>query len=284
MYLAFGACHWPHHVPASYLRKYEGRYAEGWDRIRAKRYQRQKDLGVISESTELAARNPGVAEWDTLDGDQRKFAARLQESYAGFLEHTDGQIGRVLNFLEANDLRDNTLVVLISDNGATAEGGETGSVTHRRHIFIERETQADRMAGLDRIGSEFAANCYPEGWAQVSNTPLKWYKKDTHGGGVVTPVIFNWPASIKVDESIKRQYHHAVDVTPTILDILGIEQPAEFKGVAQLPVDGVSMRYTFDAKMPANKKENPVLRNTWRPRHMAKRMESGGQARERHGF
>ena len=255
MYLAFAACHWPHQVPESYLNKYEGKYAEGWDVIRQKRYQRQKDLGVIPKSTLLAPRNPGVPEWENLDEDQRRFAAKLQESYAGMLEHTDDQIGRVLDFLNESGLRDNTLVVLISDNGATAEGGETGSVYHRRHIFIERETREDRVAGINKIGSEFASNCYPDGWAQVSNTPLKWYKKDTHGGGVVTPVIFNWPTIIKVDESIRRQFHHVVDVTPTILDVLGIGQPTEFKGTEQLPVDGISMRYTFDPRMSPNKRE-----------------------------
>lgn len=246
MYLAFGACHWPHHVPQAYLEKYKGRYAEGWDDIRQKRYQRQKELGVIPASTELAPRNPGVAEWESMDLDQREFAARLMESYAGFLDHTDAQIGRVIGFLKENALYDNTLIVLISDNGATAEGGPTGSVNHRRHIFIERETKADRLEGMDKIGSEYAANCYPEGWAQVSNTPLKWYKKDTHGGGVVAPIVFHWPASIKAQGAIKREYHHVVDVAPTILDLLGIESPEEFHGIEQLPIDGISMRYTFD--------------------------------------
>jgi arylsulfatase A-like enzyme len=246
MYLAFGACHWPHHVPASYLNKYKGRYADGWDVIRQARYRRQKELEIISETTELAPRNPGVPDWKSLKKDQQRFAARLMEAYAGFLEHTDAQIGRVLNFLKDAALFDNTLVVVISDNGATAEGGETGSVNHRRHVFIERETMADRVAGMDTIGSEFASNCYPEGWAQVSNTPLKWYKKDTHGGGVVAPIIFHWPTTLQTKGSIRRQYHHVVDVMPTILDLLGIDSPSEFDGIKQLPVDGTSMRYTFD--------------------------------------
>ena len=140
MYLAFRACHWPHHVPESYLNKYRGRYTDGWDTIRQARYRRQKELGVIPDNTELTPRNPGVPEWESLNKDQQRFAARLMEAYAGFLEHTDAQVGRVLNFLKDNALFDNTLVVVISDNGATAEGGETGSVNHRRHVFIERKT------------------------------------------------------------------------------------------------------------------------------------------------
>jgi arylsulfatase A-like enzyme len=246
MYLAFGACHWPHHVPRKFLDKYKERYAEGWDSIRLSRYNRQKETGIIPSNTELAPRNPGVPEWKSLSTDQQVFAARLMESYAGFLDHTDNQIGRMLNFLKDNGLFDNTLVVLISDNGATAEGGESGTVNHRRHVFIQRETQSERMAGLDKIGSEFASNCYPEGWAQVSNTPLKWYKKDTHGGGVVAPLIFHWPASIKARGSIRRQFHHVVDVTPTILELFGIKAPDEHNGVQQIPLDGISMRYTFD--------------------------------------
>lgn len=255
MYLAFGACHWPHHVPKAYLENYRGRYSVGWDAIRQQRYRRQIEKGVIPENTQLAPRNPGVAQWETLDDDQRLFAARLMESYAGFLEHTDEQIGRVINFLEENDLFENTLVVVVSDNGATAEGGETGSVNHRRHIFIERETKADRLAGMDHIGSEFAANCYPEGWAQVSNTPLKWYKKDTHGGGIVAPIVFHWPANIKAKGTIKREYHHVVDVAPTILELLGIESPAEFNGIEQLPLDGISMGYTFDQTEPVSRRQ-----------------------------
>ncbi len=255
LYLAFGACHWPHHVPRAYLDKYAGRYDQGWDAVRAARYAHQQELGVIAADTQLAPRNPGVPAWDSLDADQRKIAARLQESYAAFLEHTDAQIGRVIDFLGENDLRRDTLIVLISDNGATAEGGPTGSVNHRRSIFIERETKAERLAGLELVGSEYASNCYPEGWAQVSNTPLKWYKKDTHGGGVVTPVIFNWPANIKAAESIKRQFHHVVDITPTILDILRIKQPDQFQGLPQLPVDGISMRYTFEAQSPESRRE-----------------------------
>jgi arylsulfatase A-like enzyme len=254
MYLAFGACHWPHHVPEPYLNKYRGHYTDGWDIIRQARYRRQKELGVICNNTELAPRNPGVPEWESLSKDQQEFAARLMESYSGFLDHTDAQIGRVLKFLKDTALFDNTLVVVISDNGATAEGGESGSVNHRRHIFIERETQSERMAGINKIGSEFASNCYPEGWAQVSNTPLKWYKKDTHGGGVLAPLIFHWPTSIKARGSVRRQFHHVVDVTPTILELLGIEAPNEYKGIRQIPLDGISMHYTFDQTEPVTRR------------------------------
>ncbi len=245
LYLAYGACHWPHHVPEAHMRRYRGKYDAGWDVVRRARFERQKELGIVPPDTELVPRNPGVSAWDDLDADRRAFSARLMESYAAFVEHTDSEIGRVVDFLRQNNIFENTLIVFVSDNGATAEGGETGTVNHRGHVFIERETKEDRKAGIDKIGSEFASNCYPEGWAQVSNTPLKWYKKDTHGGGIRTPIIFHWPGHIN-GGFVREQYHHAIDVAPTILDLLGIKAPEVYNGISQLPVDGTSMRYTFE--------------------------------------
>jgi arylsulfatase len=246
LYLAFGACHWPHHVPRRSLDKYRARYDRGWDAIREERLARQKTLGVVPPSTALAPRNPGVAAWSALSADERRLFARLQEAYAAFLDHTDVQIGRLLAFLRTLGRFDDTLVVLLSDNGASPEGGATGAANERKHLAYEPETLAETLAAIDRIGTEHAFNHYPTGWAQASNTPLKWYKKDTHGGGIRAPLIVHWPARIRDRGRIRPQYHHVIDVVPTVLEILGIEAPAVYRGVHQIPVHGASLAYTFE--------------------------------------
>ncbi len=255
LYLAFGACHWPHHVPRETIEKYRGRYDGGWDVIRDGRLTRQKALGIVPPNTVLAPRNPGVPAWEELSAQERRLSVRLQEVYAAFLNHTDAQIGRLLAFLRAMGRLDNTLIVLLSDNGASSEGGPTGAANTRKHLGYERETLEERLRALDRLGSEYAFNHYPMGWAQVSNTPLKWYKKDTHGGGIRAPLILHWPARIADRGGIRTQYHHVVDVVPTILGVLGIEAPEVYKGVGQLPIHGVSLAYTFDAPHAPTRKQ-----------------------------
>jgi arylsulfatase A-like enzyme len=153
LYLAFGACHWPHHVPPAYLDKYRGRYDEGWDAVRQERFVRQKALGIVPPAAQLAPRNPDVAAWDALTADQRRLVVRLQEAYAAFLDHTDAQIGRLLAFLGAIGRREDTLIALLSDNGASPEGGAFGAVNERKHLNYEPETLAESLAALDRIGS-----------------------------------------------------------------------------------------------------------------------------------
>jgi arylsulfatase len=254
LYAAFGACHWPHHVPRPYRENYRGRFDAGWDAVRDARLARQKSLGIVPPSTELAPRNPGVAAWSALSADERRLFARLQEAYAAFLEHTDVQIGRLLAFLRSLGRLDDTLVVLLSDNGASPEGGATGAVNQRKHLAYEPETLADTLAGIDLIGTEHAFNHYPTGWAQASNTPLKWYKKDTHGGGIRAPLIVHWPARIRDGGRIRTQYHHVTDLVPTVLEVLGIEAPAVYRGVSQMPIHGVSLAYTVDtADAPTRK-------------------------------
>jgi len=247
LYLAFGACHWPHHAPQAYREKYRGRYDRGWDVVRAERFARQKALGIVPPDTELAPRNPGVRAWDDLSAEERRVFARMQEAYAAFLDHTDAQIGRLLAFLEAMGWLDNTLIVAISDNGATPEGSAHGAVSGRKHLMYHPETVEDGLAALDKLGTEYAFNIYPMGWAQASNTPLKWYKKDTHGGGIRDPLIVHWPVRIAERGGIRTQYHHTIDIVPTVLEALGIEAPPAHRGVEQMPIHGVSMRYTFAA-------------------------------------
>lgn len=254
-YLAFGACHWPHHVPSDYIARYRGHYDIGWDKIRAKRLEKQISLGIVPHGTKLAPLNPGVTPWQELSPDVRRLCARLQETYAAFLEHTDTQIGRLLDDLAANVQLENTLIVLLSDNGASPEGGPTGAINLRKHMVYEEEAPEVGMSRLDDIGSERSFNHYPTGWAQVSNTPLKWYKKDTHGGGIRAPLIMHWPQRITAGGAISTQYHHVVDIAPTLYELLGVQVPTHHRGVPQIPIHGISMAYTFDDPQAATRKE-----------------------------
>jgi arylsulfatase len=256
LYLGFGAAHWPHHVPESYAQKYRGRYDYGWDAVREERLARQQALGIVPPETELAPRNADVRPWDDLSADERRLFARMQEVYAGFVEHTDAQIGRLVAALERLGILENTLLVLLSDNGASPEGGPVGAVNARKHLQYEPETLADGLAAIDDLGSDRTYPHYPTGWAQASNTPLKWYKKDVHAGGVRDPLIVHWPARVQDRGAIRSQYHHVVDVMPTVLDLLGIEPPATFQGLDQLPIHGVSLAYTFDAPEAPTRRES----------------------------
>lgn len=254
LYLAFGAAHWPHHVPRDYVERYRGRYDRGWDAIRAERLARQKALGIVPPATELAPRNPGVEAWDRLSPDRRRLFARMQEIYAGFVEHTDAQIGRLIAYLASIGQLDNTLLVLLSDNGASPEGGADGATNARKHLVYEPETLEHNLAMIDDLGSDRTYNHYPMGWAQASNTPLKWYKKDVHGGGVRDPLLVHWPASIRAP-GVRTQYHHVVDIVPTVLEVLGLEPPPAYRGLDQLPVHGLSMAYSFDAPEAPTRKQ-----------------------------
>lgn len=247
VYLGFGACHWPHHVARPYMEKYDGVYDKGWDEIRQDRFKRQKSLGIVPEDAQLAPRNPGVDAWDDLELDTRKLAVRLQQAYAGFMDHTDEQIGRLIACLDEMDLRDDTLVILLSDNGASPEGGKTGALNLRKHMVYEQEGPEVALGAFDKLGSEQAYNHYPTGWAQVSNTPLKWYKKDAHEGGIRAPIIFNWPGNLGAEDALRTQYHHVTDVPATIYDLVGVTPPETFKGQPQISMHGVPMTYSFTA-------------------------------------
>ena len=249
LYLGWGATHSPHQAPQAYLDKYRGKFDRGWDSVRQEWYENQLRLGVIPEGTELAPRNRGVQPWDELAPAEQALAARLQEAFAAFLDHTDAQIGRVVDFLDSIGELDNTLLICTSDNGASQEGFATGVVDEMRFFNGFPEVPADQLTDrLDDIGGPKSHTNYPWGWAQVGNTPLKWYKQNTHGGGVRDPLVVHWPDRIAADQKggIRRQFHHVIDLTPTILEAIGVDQPDEFRGRAQLPVAGTSMAYTFD--------------------------------------
>ena len=248
LYFAFGATHAPHQAPTSYVEKYRGAFDDGWDVARDAWFARQRELGVIPEGTALAPRNPGVEPWDSLPENHRLLAARLQEAYAGFLEHTDFQIGRLVDELAAIDQLDNTVLMVLSDNGASQEGGPFGVLHEMKFFNFILETPDDAVARLDDIGGPRSHTNYPWGWAQAGNTPFKWYKQNTHEGGVHVPLVVHWPTGIAAAArgTLRDQFHHVNDLAPTVYELLGVTAPAEFRGVPQMPVTGTSMRYTLD--------------------------------------
>lgn len=255
LWMSFGACHAPHHAPKDFIEKYKGKFDKGWDMVREEVLARQKESGVVPRDTELAPNDPRVTPWDELSDDERKLFTRMQEVYAGFLDHTDGQIGRFLNFLENIDQLDNTLIMLISDNGASREGGPYGTVNEIRFFNRVRESLEANLEMIDELGGPLTYNHYPRGWAQAGNSPLKRYKQNTHGGGIRDPLIVHWPKGISGGGQIRPQYHHVIDLVPTVYEIIGINPPDEVNGVRQKPIEGISMAYAFNNADAASRKE-----------------------------
>jgi arylsulfatase len=246
LYTAFGATHAPHQAPRPYLDKYRGAFDEGWDVARDRWFARQLALGIIPPGTLLAPRNPGVEPWADLSDNQQRLAARLQEAFAAFLDHTDDQIGRLVDALAQLGRLDDTLLLVLTDNGASQEGGPFGVLHEMKFFNGILETPDEAVAHLDEIGGPHSHANYPWGWAQAGNTPFKWYKQNTHEGGVHVPLVVHWPAGIADGGGLRHQFHHVNDVVPTIYDVLAIEPPAVYRGYEQMPITGTSLRYTFD--------------------------------------
>src|SRR5690625_2245440 len=245
LYLASGAAPAPHQAPAEYIDRYRGAFDDGWDQARKRILEKQLHKGVVPENTKLAPLNSDVAPWDSLDSDERRLYARMQEVFAGFMTHTDEQIGKLLGFLTRHNLANNTLVVLLSDNGASGEGGSGGSANEYRYFLGESEDYEESLSAIEELGGPNWHNHYPAGWAQAGNTPLRYYKKSTFGGGVRAPLIMSLPGQIRGEGVVRTQFHHVIDIAPTILDVCGIDTPSEMGGIQQLPLHGVSMKYSF---------------------------------------
>lgn len=253
-YLAFGAGHAPHHVPHSYIDRYTGRYDKGWDRTRQEWFARQRELGVAPANARLAVRDAVVPAWDDLSPDARRLYARMMEVYGAFMTHTDDQIGRYLAELEHLGVADDTLVILLSDNGASAEGGDHGLLSEWMFFNQIEPLLEENLARMDEIGGPTTYNHYPIGWAQAGNTPFQWYKRWVHAGGVRDPLIVRWPGHVPDPGAVRAQYHHVTDVVPTVLEAIGVEAPEELGGYPQLPIDGTSFASTFgDGAAPTRK-------------------------------
>jgi arylsulfatase len=274
LYYAPGAAHAPHHAPREWADRYRGRFDMGYERAREQILARQKEMGVVPPDTELPPINPlGTSDtrtgpggkpfppldytkpWDSLSADEQRLFARMAEVYAGFLSHADHQIGRLLDYLAEIDQLDNTIIVVVSDNGASGEGGPDGSVNENKLTNGIPDDLAANLAMLDELGGPKTYNHYPTGWAMAFNTPFKMWKRYSHNGGTCDPCIIAWPDGIQARGEVRDQYHHATDIVPTLLDCLGVDEPEVVRGVTQIPIQGVSMRYSFDAAtIPTAKK------------------------------
>ncbi len=219
---AMGATHAPFQAPREYIDKYVEVFTKGWDQTRIDRLQRQIDMGIVPEGTNLAERNDGVLPWDELDDEQKHVYTHLQAAFAGFLEHADAQVGRVLATLDELGVADDTIVLVLSDNGASREGGPTGDVDTNAPYSGVRRTPAEQIPLLDELGSLTGGAHYPEGWAMAGNTPFRHYKQFVDLGGVRSPLIVSWPGAGEAMRGVREQFVHAVDVTPTLLEMLGV--------------------------------------------------------------
>ncbi len=256
LYLAFGAMHFPLHAPADDIRSHRGQYDHGWDQVRADRFRRQLASGIVPEGTKLAPRNPDAPAWTDLNADQRRLAARGQEVYAAFLQHTDAQIARLIEFLKAEQQFDDTVILVLSDNGAAYGGPIEGRLDVRRDAYLGPAPIEEFLADIDLMGTDASYCSYSRGWAQAGNTPLKWYKADTYEGGIRAPLVVSWPGGDLPQGGINAQYHHAIDIVPTVLNMIGESLPQEFRGASPLPIQGTSFAYSFDQPNTPTKKKS----------------------------
>ncbi|MBZ5537817.1 MAG: arylsulfatase [Acidobacteriia bacterium] len=255
MYFAPGATHAPHHVPKEWSDKYKGRFDQGWDKLREETFTRQKQLGVIPPEAKLTRRHPEIPAWDDISDGMKPILARQMEIYAGFLEHTDHHVGLLIDTLEDLGVLDNTLIYyIIGDNGASAEGTLQGTFNEMLTLggFGHLETEEFMKNNIDKFGGPEAYNHYAVGWAHAMDTPYQWTKQvASHWGGTRNGTIVYWPNGIKTKGEVRSQFHHVIDVAPTILEAAGLPQPAFVNGIQQKPYEGVSMTYSFDdAKAP----------------------------------
>jgi len=251
MYFSPGATHEPHQVDREWIDKYKGAFDDGWDVCREQIFARQQALGVISPQAKLPARNPRVQAWDSLTRDQQRLYARFMEAYAGFMEHTDHEIGRLLDYLDTTGQLENTAIFLmIGDNGADVGGGHNGEIELTFPLPITKtdaEQVAEMLERYDAIGTAETYTDYPIGWAQVANTPYRDWKTMAHSeGGARCGMIVHWPQGIAANNGIREQYTYLTDLLPTSLEIAGAKAPAVVKGISQTPVQGVSFAQSFD--------------------------------------
>lgn len=240
LYLAFGAMHAPHHAPQEWIDRYAGAFEDGWDVIRAETLQRQIELGVVPEGTQLPEHNDGIKSWSDLTEQEQRVFCRQMETFAGFLSHTDHQIGRLVEYLRATGELDNTLIFFTSDNGASAEGGPIGLFHELSYFNRQPEDLSVMEARLDEWGGPSSHPHYATGWAEAGNTPNRWFKTTCHEGGTRSPCIVHWPRGIKARGEVRSQYAHAIDLAPTLLEAAGVDQPDRVGGVAQRPIEGAS--------------------------------------------
>jgi arylsulfatase len=258
-YFAPGATHAPHHVPEEWSAKYKGKFDQGWDALREEVITRQKELGVIPQDAELTARHEEIPAWDEIPDDLKPVLARQMEIYAGFMEHTDHHVGRLIDALEDLGVLEHTIVYyIIGDNGASAEGDVHGCFNEMINLNGANALQTTEFMAsrIDDFGTPAAYNHYAVGWAHAMDTPYQWTKQvASHWGGTRNGAIVHWPKGIEAQGELRSQFHHVIDVAPTILEAAGIPQPTSVHGVEQRPIEGVSMLYAFDDAAAAERRE-----------------------------
>ena len=253
MYYATGAAHAPHHVSEEWINKYNGKFDMGWDKYRETVFAKQKEMGIFPKDAVLSDHDPDVAEWETLSADEKKLFARFMEIYAGFISHADHQFGRIIDALEKTGELDNTIIIVLSDNGASSEGGTVGAFNEMSILNNKQETLEEILPKINELGGTSAYNHYPWGWSWAGNTPFRRWKKEVYKGGCTDNLIIHWPKGISPESKggIREQYAHVIDLMPTVLELLGINPPKMIKGIIQSPVEGVSFAHTLnDALVP----------------------------------
>jgi len=248
VYYASGATHAPHQVPEEWIEKFEGQFDSGWDQYREDTFERQKALGVIPEDAQLTPRPDSLEAWASLSADEQKVYARMMETFAGFTAQVDREVGRIVDAIEDIGKLDNTLVIYIAgDNGSSAEGGFEGLLNEMTFFNALPETLDEKVEVIDEIGGPLHYNHFPAAWAWAMDTPFQWTKQiASHFGGTRNGMAISWPARISDKGGIRYQFSHAIDIAPTILEAIGIEPPVELNGIAQKPLEGESLVYTFD--------------------------------------
>jgi arylsulfatase A-like enzyme len=246
LYHAPGCAHAPHQVAPEWIEKYKGKFDMGWDKYREVVFTRQKEMGIFPVDAELSPHDPDVPEWDTLNDQQKKLYTHFMEVFAGFLEHCDHQFGRILDTLEQIGELDNTIIMVLPDNGASSEGGVNGAFNEMSTFNYYYETLEDILPRMDQLGGPTAYNHYPWGWSWAGNSPFRRWKKEVYRGGCTDNLIVHWPAGIQAKGENRSQYAHAIDMLPTILEAIGITPPEQIRGVAQSPIEGVSFAHTFN--------------------------------------
>lgn len=252
-WVAFGACHAPHQAPKSLIDSYDTVFSTGWDIEREVRLANQKDMGLVPRDTKLPPRNTGVRPWEEHSDGERRLFVRLQSAYAAMLDHADQQIARLVEFLDRTDARENTIILVLSDNGASQEGGPLGAVNTLGSYNYQEESFQTKLERYETIGGPGSHANVPHGWAMASNTPLKRYKQNTHGGGIRDPLVISWPKGVQARGEIRHQFAHACDLLPTLLEVIGAQSPERVNGVVQMPIEGVSFARSFNDPLASSK-------------------------------